>query len=92
MCLLLFSGLLWHLAVVPAVVARCGGLCSRLYQGQFRSLILCMALVYPCSYSGAGDYKATGLTGLALSWHAAEPLCCTTYTHTHLHSAASGAA
>ena len=58
MCLLLFSGLLWHLAVVPAVVACRGGLCSGLYQGQFRSLILCMALVYPCSYSGAGEYKA----------------------------------
>ena len=29
LCLLLFSGLLWHLAVVPAVVAPGSGLCSR---------------------------------------------------------------
>ena len=29
LCLLLFTSLLWHLVVVPAVVAPCGGLCNR---------------------------------------------------------------
>ena len=53
LCLLLFSGLLWHLVVVPAVVAPHGGLCSWHIPGQFRSLVLRMALVYPCSHSGA---------------------------------------
>ena len=55
-----------------------------IYQGQFRSLVLHMALVYPCSYSGAGECKAAGLMGLALAWYAAESLCCAPCTHTHI--------
>ena len=53
-------------------------------QGQFRSLVLHMALVYPCSHSGVGEYKATGLTGLALAWYTAETsVLCTLHAHIH---------
>ena len=76
--------------VVPAVVAPMVGCAVDIYQGQFRSLVLCMALVYPYSHSGAGECKAAGLTGLALAWYAAEPLCCTPCTYTHLHGSTVG--
>ena len=75
-CLLLFSGLLWHLVVVPAVLPPMVGCAVDIYQGQFRSFVLRMALVYPRSHSGARECKAAGLMGLALVWCAAEPLCC----------------
>ena len=54
-----------------------------IYLGQFRSLVLRMALLYPCSYFGVGEGKAAGLKGLALAWYAAEPLYCIPCTHPH---------
>ena len=57
-------------------------------QGLFRSPVLFLALVHPCSHSGAGECKAAGLKGLAMAWYAAESLCCSHYIHTHLHNAA----
>ena len=51
--LLLFSGLLWHMVVVPTVLPSTVGCAADIYQGQFWSLVLFMALVYPCSHSGA---------------------------------------
>ena len=68
------------------------GCAEDIYQGQFRSLVLHMALVYPCSHSGVGEYKAAGLMGLALAWYAADPLFCAlcTHIHTHLHSSTVG--
>ena len=51
--------------------------------GQFRSLVLHMDLVYPCSHSGVGECKAAGLMELALACFAAEPLCCAPFMHTH---------
>ena len=83
LCLLLFSGLLCYLVVVPAVLPPMVGCTADIYQGHFRSFVLRMALVYPCSYSSAGECKAAGLIGLALAWYTAEPLCCALCTHTH---------
>ena len=79
-CLTVYFGTWWLcLQLLPPTV----GCATDRYQGQFRSLVLCMALVYPCSHFGAGECKAAGLTGLALVWYTAEPLCCAPYTHTH---------
>ena len=78
LCLLLFSSL-------PLALGGCTCTCcpprwvvqwTDNSQGQFRSLVLRMVLVYPCNYSGAGECKSVGLTGLALAWYTAEPLCC----------------
>ena len=79
-CLAVYLGTWWLcLQLLPPAV----GCAMDRYQGQFRSLVLHSALVYPCSYSGAGEYKATCLTGLVLAWYAAEPLCCAPCMHTH---------
>ena len=85
--LLLFSSLPWHLVVCAAVVAPQWWVVQQTdtIQWQFRSLVLHMALVYPCSHSGAGECKAACLIGLALAWYAAEPLCCAPCMHTHTH-------
>ena len=69
-------------------VAPHGGLCSGHIPGAVRSLVLCVALVYPCSHSGIGECKAAGLMGLALAWYAGKPLCCAPCTHTHLNGVA----
>ena len=80
--LAVYFGIWWLcLQLLPPTV----GCAVDIYQGQFRSLVLHMALVYPCSHPGVGEYKARGLTGLALAWYTAVRLCCAPCTHTHTH-------
>ena len=55
LCFLLSSGLLWHLVVVPAMLPPMVGCAADIYQGQFRSLVLHIALVYACSHSDMGE-------------------------------------
>ena len=86
LCLLLFSGLLWDLVVVPAVLPPMVGCAVDIYHVQFTSLVLHMALVYPCSHSGSGECKSAGFTGLTLAWYAAEPLYCAPCTHKYTHT------
>ena len=58
LCLLLFSGLLWHLVVVPAVVAPHGGLCSGHILGAVSVPCFAFGFGVPCSHSGVGECKA----------------------------------